>query len=153
MWLALKKNECQITEVKTMPYTNQNNYLSLLDPFFNMNLDEDEKTGFGSLSMKADILKNEEGYTINIDVPGVKKEDLKISYEDGYLTVEAKASTEAKEKEKFITRERFSGSCKRSFYLGDIDKDSIKASHENGVLSISFNEAKAENKVTNIAIY
>ena len=135
-----------------MSYTTQRNYLSLLDPFFNMILDEDEKRGFGSLSMKADILKNEEGYTLNVDVPGVKKEDLKITFEDGYLAIEAKASTEASEKEKFITRERFSGTCKRSFYLGDIDKDSIKANHENGVLSISFKEAKVENKVTNIAI-
>ena len=135
-----------------MSNNNQCNYLSLLDPFFNMILDEDEKRGFGSLSMKADILKNEEGYILNVDVPGVKKEDLKITFEDGYLTVEAKASTDAKEKEKFITRERFSGTCKRSFYLGDIDKDSIQANHENGVLSISFKEAKVENKVTNIAI-
>ena len=135
-----------------MSYNTQSNYLSLLDPFFNIMFDEREKRGFGSLSMKADILKTEECYLLNIDVPGVKKEDLSITFEDGYLTVEAKANTDAKEKEKFISRERFSGTCKRSFYLGDIDEASIKANHENGVLSISFVEAKVENKVTKIQI-
>lgn len=100
------------------------------DPIFNV----DE-----SKIMKTDIKEHENNYSIVVDLPGYNKEDIKVSVEDGYLTIHATMNSENEEKEKgkFVRRERYFGECSRSFYVGDdITTEDIKASYKNGSLKL-----------------
>ena len=75
-----------------------------------------------SSMMKTDIKEHDNCYDLMIDLPGVKKEDIKAELNDGYLTVSAESNTSKDEKDdngKYICRERYSGSYSRSFYVGD----------------------------------
>jgi HSP20 family molecular chaperone IbpA len=88
--------------------------------------------------MKTDIQELENGYSLDIDVPGYGKEEIKISLDNGYLTVEANQD-EVKEEEKghYLRRERFLGSLARSFYVGEgIAQSDIKASYDKGILKL-----------------
>ena len=71
-------------------------------------------------------------------MPGYDKENIKIDVEDGYLTIHANVNTENEEKEgKFVRKERYMGSCSRSFYVGtEVESEDIKASFKNGILQI-----------------
>jgi HSP20 family molecular chaperone IbpA len=73
-------------------------------------------------------------------MPGVEKENIKAELKDGYLTVTAQQNTNKDEKDKqgnYIRRERYSGSCQRSFYVGEgIHQEDVKASFDNGELKI-----------------
>lgn len=101
------------------------------DPFF--------ETGDSSI-MKTDIKEKENSYELDVDLPGYKKEDIKMHMEDGYLIINAKTNKENDEKDKngkYIRKERFFGECSRSFYLGnDIKEEDIKANFHNGTLNI-----------------
>ena len=91
--------------------------------------------------MKTDIKEHKDNYSIMIDLPGYNKDDIKISIDDGYLTINAKMSKDEEEKEKgrFIRRERYFGECSRSFYVGDnVEVDDIKSSFKNGALSLEI---------------
>lgn len=92
----------------------------------------------GSQCMRTDIKEVEHGYELNIDVPGYGKEDIKISLEKGYLTVEAKREEDKEEKKgHYVRRERFLGSSARSFYVGDeIAEKDIKAEYDKGILKL-----------------
>ena len=91
--------------------------------------------------MRTDVKESDKGFTLDIDLPGYKKEDISAELKDGYLTVSAKTSDEHEEKEEdgtYIRRERSFGSCSRSFYIGEEIVDSeIKAKFEDGILSIT----------------
>lgn len=94
--------------------------------------------------MKSDIYDDGENYQLEIELPGVEKKDVKLALEKGYLTVSGKSQSKNKG-DKIIRRERYSGSFKRSFYLGDgILKEDVKATMENGVLYITV--AKAQER-------
>ncbi len=108
------------------------------DPFFANN---------ESKVMKTDIKEHKDKYVIDVDLPGYKKEDIKLSVEDGYLTVHASMNSENEEKEKgkYVRRERYMGSCSRSFYVGDaVKNEDIKASFKNGTLKVEV--PKKEDK-------
>ena len=108
------------------------------DPFFTSN---------ESKVMKTDIKEHKDKYVIDIDLPGYKKEDIKLSVDDGYLTVHASMDSENEEKEKgkYVRKERYMGSCSRSFYVGDaVKSEDIKASFKNGTLKIEV--PKKEDK-------
>ena len=77
--------------------------------------------------MKTDIQEDEHVYTLDIDLPGYNKEDIKIDVTNEYLTISAKTNHEEKdEKSNYVRRERFIGECSRSFYVGeDIKVDEI----------------------------
>ena len=71
--------------------------------------------------MKTDIRETDEGYEIMIDLPGFKKEEVKASLEDGYLTLSAAKGLDKSEEKKeghYIRKERYEGACQRSFYVG-----------------------------------
>ena len=91
--------------------------------------------------MKTDVHETDDGYELDIDLPGFKKDNIDISLENGYLAVSASKSVDNDEKDekgKLIRQERYSGSMQRSFYVGDeITEDEIKAKFEDGVLKIS----------------
>ena len=126
---------------------------SLLDDFFNIP-SFPRTSGFGNNSqniMRTDVKEKTNGYEISMNLPGFKKEDVKAELKDGYLTINAYASTSDDTKDedgKYIRRERYSGSCSRSFYVGEqvTDKD-IKAKFEDGVLKIDIPKYDAKPAV------
>mgnify|MGYP004564471727 FL=1 len=121
--------------------------------FFDNFLDEMEPKKFEK-GMKCDIYEEKGMYHIVMDVPGYKKEDIKLEYEDGYLKIVAAHKEEEKEGKKYMRRERISLSrCERSFYLGDLDENRIKAEFKDGVLKVTvpkINEKEPTKKIINI---
>ena len=102
------------------------------DPFF---------TDYESKVMKTDIKEKKDKYLIDIELPGYEKDNIKIDVEDGYLTVHAEidANKEEKDEGKFVRKERYMGSCSRSFYVGnEVQSEDIKASFKNGMLKLEI---------------
>ena len=93
--------------------------------------------------MRTDIRETEEGYIIDVDLPGYNKEDIKIDVTDGYLTINAKMNQENNDENKgnYVRRERFYGECSRSFYVGEtVEAEDIKAAFRNGILSLEISD-------------
>lgn len=92
--------------------------------------------------MKTDIKEKDGNYELDVELPGYKKEDVKVDLKDGYLTISANRSNENEEKDnegKIIRQERYSGSLSRSFYVGDDMKvEDIKAKFDNGILYLTL---------------
>ena len=102
--------------------------------------------------MKTDIREYQNKYIMEIDLPGLKKEDIIINYENGYLTIKATKTVSLKV-EAYIRRERFYGEVKRSFYIGEKKESDIKANYESGILTITFpKEDILKNEKQNIMI-
>ena len=107
-----------------------------LVPFKMNNKFMDGKDGFDSMfkdffgddmvmknSLKVDIKETENGYTLEADFPGMKKDDINIEYNEGYLTISGEKKTENEDKEKkenYIRKERYYEKASRSFYVGNI---------------------------------
>lgn len=105
------------------------------DPFFTRAFDS-SKTDL----MKTDIKDQDDRYLLDIELPGFQKEDVHVELKDGYLTISASHTEEKDETDrKYIRKERHSGSCQRSFYIGNhVNQNDIKASFENGILKLSI---------------
>ncbi len=90
--------------------------------------------------MKTDIQETDDGYEIDVDLPGFKKEELKVELNGGYLTISAEKSLNKDEenaKGKLIRQERYSGAMQRSFYVGSaLTEEDIHCAYENGVLRV-----------------
>ncbi|MGN1183169.1 MAG: Hsp20/alpha crystallin family protein [Faecalibacillus sp.] len=89
--------------------------------------------------MRTDISESNDQYILNMELPGFKKEDIQMELKDGYLMISAtkNESKEAKDSDgRVIRRERYTGSCSRNFYVGDIRQEDIRASFENGELKV-----------------
>ena len=96
--------------------------------------------------------KKLDGYELEMDLPGFKKDEIKASLENGYLTITAEKGLEKDQKEedgkKYICRERYSGSCQRTFYVGDeIEQDDIKASFKHGILRLDIPKKQPKPQV------
>ena len=96
--------------------------------------------------MKTDISVKDGNYIIEIDVPGLRKEDITIDYDNGYVTISASKEEKKEEDGKYIRRERYYGEYKRSFYVGDVNENDIKANYNDGTLTITL--PKEEPKET-----
>lgn len=126
---------------------------NLLDDFFDMpGLRYYGRTANDCQNMMStDVKETKDGYEIAMNLPGFKKENVKAELKDGYLTINASANTsnDTKDEEgKYIRRERFSGSCSRSFYVGEqMKQEDIKARFEDGVLKIDFPKLEAKPAV------
>lgn len=115
-----------------------------------------ETFGISSLTraFKCDIQRLEDKVVVECELPGFKKDDIEISYEDKILTVEAKKDEKVeneKDKNNYIVKERYSQSVRRSFTVDNIDEDNIKAKYEDGILTITLNKKipeKADKKIT-----
>lgn len=104
-------------------------------------------------SMKCDIYEKDGIYNIDIDIPNFEKKDIKIEYDKGYLTVTAeKENEESEENKNFIRRERSYGKYQRSFYLGEVDSENIKAEYKNGTLKIVIPKIEEIETKKNIEI-
>ncbi len=121
-----------------------------MDRVFDRRLRPVARTGFRTPSptLDLDVSESNDGYLIVAAVPGVKPEDVEIKVEDNVLTISGSFATrEQAEDERYIRREINSGSFNRSLRLGPtVDVDGVKASFENGLLSLTLpkrSEAKA----------
>lgn len=103
--------------------------------------------------MKTDIREKDDKYLIDIELPGYEKENIKMDVTDGYLNIRANIVSNKEEKEngKFIRKEIYSGSCSRSFYVGeDVTNEDIKANFKNGMLKIEIPKKEHKEKVPEI---
>ena len=96
--------------------------------------------------MKTDIRENDNGYELDMDLPGFKKDEITVNLRDGYVTISAERGMERNEKDektgKFVRQERYSGSCQRSFYVGEgVKQEDMKARFEDGILHLEFPKA------------
>ena len=98
--------------------------------------------------MKTDVRENKDSYDVFVDLPGFKKEDVKLDLDNGYLTISAQRNEELDEKDnegRYIRQERATGSCARSFYVGkELEPKDIRAKFENGILSLHLPKADAK---------
>ena len=132
-------------------------------PFFDdSDFRKAEKRLYGHRSneiMKTDVQENENEYRLSMDLPGFKKEDVKVALNDGYLTISAEKSHDSDEDNehgKYIRRERVYGSCSRSFYVGkELTVDDIKGEFKHGILQLTIPKAQPKelkNETQYIAI-
>ena len=105
-------------------------------------------------TMRSDIRETDKSYIIDVEIPGVRKEDIKIDLKDDVLNVSVERNEEIKEERKdYIRRERRYGACSRSFYVPGIRQDGIKAKYADGILTITLpkaEEVKNNRRVINI---
>lgn len=94
--------------------------------------------------MKTDIHETEDSYVLSIDMPGMDKSHIDMSLKDGYLTVSASNKKEEEESKKnYIRKERFYGTCSRTYYVGEgIKEKDVKAKYADGVLYVSVPKDK-----------
>ena len=102
------------------------------DPFFSRNMEY----------MKTDIREKDNTYILEVELPGYQKEDIHMELQNGYLSIQAahhQLKEDKDDKGNLIRQERYSGTCKRSFYVGDnLMESDIHASFQNGELTITF---------------
>ena len=88
--------------------------------------------------MKTDVRETDEGYELDIDLPGVTKDDIHLELNQGNLTISTEKTLEKKEEDKkgrLLRQERYAGTMQRTFYVGDsLTEEDIKAKYDNGVL-------------------
>lgn len=124
-----------------------NYYLNDYFDMFNRSISRDKEY------MKTDIYEYLNNYIVEIDLPGIKKENIKIKYELGYLTISAEKNTLPTNTNTYIRKERLYGTVKRSFYIGIKKETDIKAIYKEGVLTISFpKEDTTKQQSSNINI-
>jgi HSP20 family protein len=117
---------------------------SMFNDFFN-----DSFFGFAGVNpIKADIKETEKEFIIEAEIPGAKKEDIKLDLRDDRLTISVETNEETKEeRDNYIRKERRFGSCSRSFYVENVKNEDVAAKYENGILSVVL--PKSETKRTN----
>lgn len=87
--------------------------------------------------MKTDIRELADGYELQMELPGYKKEEVQAALHKGYLTISAAKGAEETVEGKYLRRERYTGSCQRSFYVGEyLRQEDIRASFQNGILTL-----------------
>ena len=100
--------------------------------------------------MKTDVRELDNGFDLDIELPGYKKDDLQLELKEGYLTVTASKKVENSDEKKgnYIRRERYVGTSARSFYVGEeVTQEDIKAKFEDGVLNIFVPKKEAQPKI------
>lgn len=117
---------------------------SLLDDFSNI-----FNGNMFSNNMRTDISENENEYTLDIEMPGVKKDEININFEDNSLIIEIKQEKNNESNDSYIRKERSALNIRRSYYLENIDENSIKAKLNDGILKVIVPKKELiENKKT-----
>ena len=120
---------------------------SMFDDFFDNGFFGSRNPLFGKNArnlMKTDIRETDDAkaYRLAVDLPGFKKDEISLDLRDGYLTISAEKGLDKDEKDeeskkgRVLRQERYTGSCSRSFYVGDVKPEEIKAKYESGVLTV-----------------
>lgn len=116
----------------------------LIDTFFNDSIMSPFVSGINFLRnefnpMRADVRETENEYIIDMEIPGVRKEDISLDLKDDILDVRVEQNEMLnEERENFIRKERRYGSYRRSFYIPDVKHEDIKAKYSDGILTISL---------------
>ena len=102
-------------------------------------------------NMRTDIIEKENEYELSMELPGFNKEDIRMELKDGYLMISANKNTDNDVKDDeghIIRRERYQGSCSRSFYVGkEVEKEDIKAEFKHGILTLFVPKKEAKPAV------
>ena len=134
---------------------------NLFDDWMDFSFPDIDKALYGKHAkneMKTDVRETEDGYELDIDLPGFKKDEVTAQLDNGYLTIQASKGLDKEKKDKkgkYIRKERYAGSMSRSFYVGDaITEEDVHAKYEDGILKLSVpkKEAKAVEQTKHIAI-
>ena len=134
---------------------------NLFDDWMDFSFPDIDKALYGKHAkneMKTDVRETEDGYELDIDLPGFKKDEVTAQLDNGYLTIQASKGLDKEQKDKkgkYIRKERYAGSMSRSFYVGDaITEEDVLAKYEDGILKLSVpkKEAKAVEQTKHIAI-
>lgn len=104
--------------------------------------------------MSCDVYEKDNKFFIEADIPGFDKEDIKVEINKGTLSITAEKKFEEKsDDKKYLCRERtYYGKYQRSFYLGDVEEESIEATFNNGILNISIPKRIEQNNKRMIEI-
>lgn len=139
MMVPMRRNRNLLSELMTDPF----------DAFFDAASAPMQK--MAPTLMRTDIKENDGGYELTIDLPGFKKDDVQAELKDGYLTINAQTQGESEDKDEqgtYVRKERFSGKCSRTFYVGDdVEQDDIKAKFEDGVLKVDVPKKQEQPKL------
>ena len=127
-----------------LPTVFGENLIDEFDPFREFESPRRDKL-FGNRAgrlMKTDVRETDKTFELDIDMPGLRKEDISAELKDGYLTVSAVKSheekTQSSEKGRYVRQERWSGSVSRTFFVGEnVTEEDVKAKYENGILQVS----------------
>lgn len=109
-------------------------------------------------SFKVDVKDLGSAYELTAELPGIKKENISLSYENSYLTIkfankeEKTVDDKEKQSEKYLRRERYYGEMQRSFYIDDIDEANVKAAYKDGILTVTLPKAVKKETATAINI-
>ena len=134
---------------------------NLFDDWMDFSFPDIDKALYGKHAkneMKTDVRETEDGYELDIDLPGFKKDEVTAQLDNGYLTIQASKGLDKEQKDKkgkYIRKDRYAGSMSRSFYVGDaITEEDVHAKYEDGILKLSVpkKEAKAVEQTKHIAI-
>ena len=118
--------------VRSMPMSFADDWFR---SFFNMG-STGNLASFGN-TLRVDIQDKEDHYLLEAELPGVEREQIKLSVENGILHIGAQVENEVhQERENYLYSERRRGNVQRSFDLNGIQEDQIKASYKDGVLSV-----------------
>jgi len=145
--------------VKWDPFRELEDVSNRLNHVFGRSLARSD-TGQEMLAMadwtpSADISETNKAYLIKAEIPGINKEDVKVTLQDGMLTIQGERKMEKEEKDKKFHRiERSYGSFMRSFRVpDDADASAVKADFKDGMLNVTLNKsAKAKTKVINVSV-
>lgn len=123
-----------------MMLTRRNFGRNFFEDFFNDPLFSEPFGTHETSLMKTDVQEDDAHYLMDIELPGFDKQDIRAQLKNGYLTITAEKMTnneETDEKSNYVRRERYCGSCQRSFYVGDqVKQEDINAAFENGILKL-----------------
>src|SRR5699024_306828 len=100
--------------------------------------------------MRTDVKEKKDSYEVDVDLPGFKKDQIRVELENGYLTISAEKGLDKDEDKegRYISRERFSGSCRRTFYVGEnVEQYDIKASFKHGILRLTIPKKEEKPEV------
>ena len=130
-----------------IPFDRHSRSMAGFDPFRMLNeMDRRFFTGVPSVSVfNTDVIDTGDAFKLECELPGFKKEDIKIDIENDCLTISAERSSDDKdEKDNYVKRERFYGSFTRSFDVSGINVDNIDAGYSDGVLTVTLPKKAAE---------
>ena len=123
------------------PFVRRNHSVAF-NPF--RDIEDFERSFFtrsADADFKTDITETENAYILEAELPGFRKEDIKVDIDNNYLTISAERNTEREEKDNsgnVIRRERSYGTFSRSFDITGVQPDKIEAAYENGILKLEL---------------
>lgn len=122
---------------------------NVFDHLWNV-FDEPFMQGFRTDGFKVDVKDNGESYDLTAELPGLKKENISLTYENNYLTIATKSEQSNDEKDEqgnYVRRERSQSSMSRSFYIDNIDEARATAEYKDGLLFVHMPKAAVQKEV------